>query len=63
MAITGYYERVALALLKDMPRPRPCGKLVDGRFLTGHQSQHLTPQAVRWRRFWRIKRFVLNSKG
>jgi hypothetical protein len=56
--MTSEYERVAQKLLKSMPRPRPFGQLVDGRFLTGHQSQHRTPQGVRWNRFWRIKRFI-----
>jgi hypothetical protein len=58
MAMTSYYERVAQNLLKGMPRPRPFGRLVNGRFLTGHQSQHRAPQGVRWRQFWRIKRFI-----
>jgi hypothetical protein len=58
MAMTSYYERVAQNLLKGLPRPRPYGRLVNGQFLTGHQSQHRTQQAVRWRQFWRIKRFI-----
>lgn len=49
------YERTMERLLKGMPRPRPFGRLVDGRFLTGHQSQHRTPQAVKWRQFVCLK--------
>lgn len=51
------YEKVSERLLRGMPRPRPFGKLVDGRFFTGHKSQHRTPQAVKWRQFWRLKQF------
>lgn len=49
------YERTMERLLKGMPRPRPFGRLVGGRFLTGHKSQHRTPQAVKWRQFVRLK--------
>lgn len=51
------YAKVSERLLRGMPRPRPFGKLVGGRFLTGHKSQHRTPQAVKWRQFWRLKQF------
>ena len=55
MSMPKYYERMAQRLLAGMPRPRPFCKLVDGRWLRGHASQHRTPQGVKWNRFWRIK--------
>lgn len=51
------YERTMERLLKGMPCPRPFGRLVNGRFLTGHKSLHRTPQAVKWRQFVRLKQF------
>jgi len=49
------YELAAQKLLRGMPRPKRFGKLIDGRWYTGHLSQHKTPQAVRWNMFWRLK--------
>ena len=49
------YELVSHRLLKGMPKPKPFGKLIDGRWFTGHQSLHKTPQGVRYNRFWRLK--------
>ena len=49
------YGRVSDQLLRGIPRPKPFGRLVDGRFLTGVKSLHKTPQGVKWRRFWRLK--------
>jgi hypothetical protein len=49
------YERVSEKLLKGMPKPKPFGKMIDGKFMTGTQSQHRTPQARRWQLFWRLK--------
>ena len=53
--LRGTYERVSQRLLKDQPKPKPFGKLVDGKFLTGTMSLHRTPQSRRWQMFWRIK--------
>lgn len=50
-----YYEKVAEKLLKGQPRPKPYGKLIGNRFLTGTQSLHKTRQSVKWRMFWRLK--------
>jgi hypothetical protein len=52
----GTYERIAETLLRDQPKPKRFGRLVDGRFLTGTLSLHRTPQSRRWRLFWRLKR-------
>ena len=49
------YERTAQKLLRGQPKPKRFGKLVDGRFLTGTQSLHKTPQSKKWRMFWRLK--------
>lgn len=53
--MTGAYERIAERLLRGQPKPQRFGKLVDGRFLTGHKSQHRTRQSRTWRLFWRLK--------
>lgn len=50
-----YYERIGAHLLKGIPKAKPFGKLVDGRWMTGHKSLHKTPQGVKWNRFWRLK--------
>lgn len=49
------YEKVAEKLLKGQPRPKPYGKLIGNRFLTGTHSLHKTRQSVKWRMFWRLK--------
>jgi hypothetical protein len=49
------YEQVACRLLKGQPKPKPFGKLVGDKWLTGTKSLHKTPQSVRWRMFWRLK--------
>jgi len=49
------YERTAQKLLRDQPKPKRFGKLIDGRFLTGTKSLHKTPQSRKWRMFWRLK--------
>lgn len=49
------YEKTAQRLLRGIPKPRPFGKMVDGRWLTGHKSLHRTPQGVKWNRFWMLK--------
>lgn len=50
------YEQVSHRLLQGMPKPKPFGKLIEGRWITGHKSQHKTPQGIRYNRFWRLKR-------
>lgn len=49
------YEQVSQKLLKGIPKPKPFGKLVNGRWMTGHKSLHKSPQGVKWNRFWRLK--------
>lgn len=49
------YERVSEKLLKGMPKAKPFGKLINGKFMTGTKSLHKTPQARRWQLFWRLK--------
>lgn len=49
------YERVSQQLLRGIPKPRPFGKLVDGRWLTGTRSLHKTRQGMKWNQFWRLK--------
>lgn len=56
-----YYERVSQHLLKGMPKPKPFGKLVDGKWITGHKSMHKTPQGVKWNRFWLLKFRIHNA--
>lgn len=53
----GTYERIAQRLLRGQPKPKRFGKLVGSRFLTGHQSLHLTKQSRTWRLFWKLKKF------
>lgn len=53
--IEGAYERIAQRLLCGQPKPKPFGKLVGGKFLTGTKSLHLTRQSRTWRLFWRLK--------
>lgn len=52
---TGTYERIAETLLRGQPRPKRFARVWEGRFLTGTQSLHRTPQSRRWRLFWRLK--------
>jgi hypothetical protein len=51
----GAYERTAQRLLRGQPKPKPFGKLVGGKFLTGTKSLHKTRQSRTWRLFWRLK--------
>ena len=53
--LRGTYERVSQRLLKGQPKPNPFGKLINGKWMTGTQSLHRTPQSRRWQMFWRIK--------
>ena len=48
------YERIAERLLRGQPKAKPFGKLIDGKFLTGTKSQHLTKQSRAWRKFWKM---------
>jgi len=50
------YEIVAQNLLRGQPKPKPFGKLVNGKFLTGTQSLHWTKQSRLWNMFWRLKK-------
>lgn len=56
-----YYERVSARLLKGIPKPKPFGKLVDGRWITGHKSLHKTPQGVKWNKFWLLRFRIHNT--
>jgi hypothetical protein len=49
------YERISERLLRGQPKPKPFGKLIDGKFLTGTKSLHWTKQSRTWRLFWRLK--------
>ena len=45
------YERTMILLLKGQPKAKPFGRMIDGKWLTGTQSLHRTPQSRAWRRF------------
>ena len=49
------YQKAALRLMRGIPKPKPFGKLIDGKFLTGTKSLHRTKQGRAWNTFWRIK--------
>jgi hypothetical protein len=49
------YERISERLLRGQPKPKPFGKLIAGKFLTGTKSLHWTRQSRTWRLFWRLK--------
>jgi len=49
------YERISEKLLKGQPKSKPFGMLINGRFVTGTKSLHLTRQSRVWRLFWRLK--------
>lgn len=49
------YERISEKLLKGQLKAKPFGMLIDGRFVTGTRSLHLTKQSRLWRLFWRLK--------
>jgi hypothetical protein len=49
-------ERAAQKLLKGIPKAKPFGMFVDGKFLTGTKSLHRTRQGVAWNKFWRMHR-------
>lgn len=51
-------ERTIQRLLQGLPKPRPYGRLIDGKFWKGHLSQHRTKQGVALGRFLRMKRFI-----
>lgn len=50
------YEQVSDRLLRGIPKAKPYGKLIDGRWITGFKSLYKTRQGIRYNRFWRIKR-------
>jgi hypothetical protein len=53
--LRGTYQKVSQRLLKGQPKPKRCGSVYNGRFLTGIKSLHRTPQSRRWQMFWRMK--------
>jgi hypothetical protein len=55
MPMPHIYERISQKLLKDQPKGKKIGRLIDGRFRTGTMSLHRTPQSRRWQLFWRLK--------
>lgn len=57
------YQRAALRLMRGKPKPKPFGKLIDGKFLTGTTSLHRTKQGRAWNTFWRIKLHVAWHNG
>ena len=52
------YERTLIKLLKGMPKAKPFGRMIAGRFVTGTLSQHRTRQGVAWRRFIKMRQRV-----
>jgi len=48
------YERTLIKLLKGQPKPKPFGRLIGGKFLTGTLSLHRTKQSLAWQKFIRI---------
>jgi hypothetical protein len=57
------YQRAALRLMRGKPKPKPFGKLIDGKFFTGTKSLHRTKQGRAWNTFWRIKLHVAWYNG
>lgn len=55
-------ERAAQKLLVGIPKAKPWGMLVDGKFLTGTRSLHRTKQGVAWNAFWRMHRRTSEHK-
>ena len=55
------YERISEKLLKGQPKPKPFGKLIGKKFVTGTQSLHWTKQSRAWQLFWRIKKYKPNK--
>ena len=53
---TATYDRIAKTLLRGQPKPKRFARVCEGRLLTGSKSLHRTPQARRWRLFWRLKK-------
>lgn len=53
--LRGNYEKVSQRLLIGQPKPKPFGKVINGRWMTGTKSLHRTPQSRRWAMFWRMK--------
>lgn len=54
----GTYERIASRLLSGKKTRKTVCRFVNGRLMCGVASGHRTPQACRWRLFWRIKNGV-----
>lgn len=51
-------ERAAQKLLKGIPKAKPFGRLIDGKFVRGTLSLHRTRQGVAWNAFWRLHRRI-----
>ena len=52
------YERTLIKLLEGMPKAKPFGRMIAGRFVTGTLSLHRTKQGVAWRRFIKMRQRV-----
>ena len=52
------YERTLIKLLEGMPKAKPFGRMIDGKWLTGTLSLHRTRQGVAWRRFIKMRQRV-----
>jgi hypothetical protein len=48
------YERTLIKLLKGQPKPKPFGRSINGKFLTGTLSLHRTKQSLAWQKLIRI---------
>lgn len=55
-------ERTARKLLVGIPKSKPCGMFIDGKFLTGTHSLHRTKQGVAWNAFWRLHQRISEHK-
>jgi len=52
------YERTLNKLLKGQPKAKPFGRLINGKFVTGKMSLHLTAQSRAWRRFIKMRQRI-----
>ena len=55
-------ERISRKLLVGIPRSKPFGQFIDGKFVTGVLSSHRTKQGVAYNSFWRLHRRVGQMK-
>ena len=49
------YTKVSQQLLKGIPKAKPFGRLINGRWTVGTKSLHKTRQGVKYNQFWRLK--------